>query len=79
LNVSACTIFNDVSLHHMTRPVSILRGVQIYLRQIKINPARVRIKVISTVTAPYKHKSCKSCSSRTGPSVTAKMIVNFYF
>ena len=61
-------------LHHMTRPGSILRGVQIYLRQ-KVNPARVRIWVISTVTAPNKHKSCKSCSSRTGPSVTATMIV----
>ena len=40
-----------------------------------IYPARVRIWVISTVTAPNKHKSCKSCSSRTGPSVTATMIV----
>ena len=59
----------------MTRPGSILRGVQIYLRQS--NPARVRIWVISTVTAPNKHISCKSCSSRTGPSVTATMIVTF--
>lgn len=40
-----------------------------------VNPARVRIWVISTVTAPNKHISCKSCSSRTGPSVTATMIV----
>jgi len=37
--------------------------------------ARVRIWVISTVTAPNKHISCKSCSSRTRPSVTATMIV----
>ena len=50
-----------------------LRGVQIYLRQS--NPARVRIWVISAVTAPNKHKSCKKCSSRTDSSVTATMIV----
>jgi hypothetical protein len=60
-------------LHHMTRPGPILRGVQIYLRQNVL--ARVRIWVISTVTAPNKHISCKSCSSRTRPSVTATMIV----
>ena len=40
----------------------------------KLYPPRVRIWVISTVTAPNKHKSCKSCSSRTRPSVTATMI-----
>ncbi len=51
-----------------------LRGVQIYLRQV--NPARVRIWVISTVTAPNKHISCKNCSSRTGSLVTATMIVS---
>jgi hypothetical protein len=62
-------------LHHMTRPGPILRGVQIYLRQSVL--ARVRIWVISTVTAPNKHISCKSCSSRTRPSVTATMIVNY--
>ena len=56
----------------MTRPGSVLRGVQTFLRLF--DPARVRIWVISTVTAPNKHKSCKSCSSRTGPSVTAKTI-----
>jgi len=54
-----------------------LRGVQIYLRQV--NPARVRIWVISTVTAPNKHKSCKSCSSRTRPSATATMIAVFFW
>ena len=65
--------------HHMTRPGSILRGVQIYLRQLwYIYPARVRIWVISNVTAPNKHKSCKSCSSRTGPSVTAKTMGALY-
>jgi hypothetical protein len=58
------------TLHHMTRPGSILRGVQIYFVL-----ARVRIWVISTVIAPNKHISCKSCSSRTRPSVTATMIV----
>ena len=47
-----------------------LRGVQTYFE-----PARVRIWVISTVIAPNKHISCKSCSSRTRPSVTATMIV----
>lgn len=46
-----------------------LRGVQTYFE-----PARVRIWVISTVIAPNKHISCKSCSSRTRPSVTATMI-----
>ena len=61
-------------LHHMTRPGSILRGVQIYLSQKKKYLARVRIWVISTVIAPNKHISCKSCSSRTRPSVTATMI-----
>ena len=55
--------------HHMTRPGSILRGVQIYLK-----PARVRIWAISIVIVPNKHKSCMSCSSRTGPTVTAKII-----
>ncbi len=48
-----------------------LRGVQIYL---VIHPARVRIWVISAVTAPNNHISCKSRSSRTKPSVTAMMI-----
>jgi hypothetical protein len=43
-----------------------------------IYPARVRIWVISTVIAPNKHISCKSCSSRTGPSVTATMIAGFW-
>ena len=66
-----------VVLHHMTRPGSILRGVQIYLNYLI--PARVRIWVISTVIAPNKHISCKSCSSRTRPSVTATMIVLFVF
>jgi len=42
-------------------------------------PARVRIWVISTVIAPNKHISCKSCSSRTRPSVTATMIVDFLY
>lgn len=66
-------VFFKETLHHMTRPGPILRGVQIYLRQ-KCFLARVRIWVISTVTAPNKHISCKSCSSRTRPSVTATMI-----
>ena len=61
----------------MTRPVCSLRGVQLYLRNV--NPARVRIWVISAVTAPNKHKSCKKCSSRTDSSVTATMIANFCF
>jgi len=52
-----------------------LRGVQIYLR--RVHPARVRIWVISAFTAPNKHKSCKSCSSRTKPSVTATMIAAY--
>jgi len=72
-------VFNDnivmrVLLHHMTRPGSILEGFR--YTYVKVNPARVRIWVISTVTAPNKHKSCKSCSSRTGPSVTATMIAS---
>ena len=75
-------VFNDLGvsiyscvllLHHMTRPGSILEGFR--YTYVKVNPARVRIWVISTVTAPNKHISCKSCSSRTGPSVTATMIV----
>ncbi len=57
----------------MTRPGSILEGFR--YTYVKSYPARVRIWVISTVTAPNKHISCKSCSSRTGPSVTATMIV----
>ena len=56
----------------MTRPVSILEGFRYtYVN----NLARVRIWVISIVIAPNKHISCKSCSSRTRPSVTATMIV----
>jgi len=43
-----------------------------------IFPARVRIWVISIVIAPNKHKSCKSCSSRTRPSITAMMIVTLF-
>jgi hypothetical protein len=66
-NVGVC---NGPALHHMTRPGSILRGVQIYFIL-----SRVRIWVISAVAAPNKHRSCKSCSSRTRPSVTATMIV----
>jgi len=71
---STIIVFSQI-LHHMTRPGSILRGVQIYLCQSF--PARVRIWVISTVTAPNKHISCKSCSSRTRPSVAATMIAFF--
>ena len=56
------------TLHHMTRPGSILEGFRYTY------PTRVRIWVISTITAPNKHISCKSCSSRTRPSVTATMI-----
>jgi hypothetical protein len=55
-------------LHHMTRPVSILEGFR-YTYQ-----SSVRIWVISIVIAPNIHISCKSCSSRTKPSVTATMI-----
>ena len=62
-----------MSLHHMTRPVCILEGFR--YTYVKVNPARVRIWVISTVTAPNKHISCKNCSSRTGSLVTATMIV----
>jgi len=40
---------------------------------------RVGIWAISTVTAPNKHMSCKSCSSRTRPSVTATAIVCAYY
>jgi hypothetical protein len=36
--------------------------------------ARVRIWVISAVAAPNIHSSCKSCSSRTKPSVAATTI-----
>jgi len=70
--VSSCMLL----LHHMTRPGSILEGFR--YTYVKVNPARVRIWVISTVTAPNKHKSCKSCSSRTRPSVTAKAIAAVY-
>jgi len=62
------------SLHQMIKAGFYLkRGSDILTS--KLYPPRVRIWVISTVTAPNKHKSCKSCSSRTRPSVTAKMIV----
>ena len=75
----ACVIDSNrryAVLHHMTRPGSILEGFR--YTYVKSNPARVRIWVISTVTAPNKHISCKSCSSRTGPSVTATMICLLY-
>jgi len=62
----------------MTSPVSILRGFQIYLCQ-KFIPARVRIWVISTVTAPNKHISFTNCSSRTKSVVTAEMIAFYIF
>ena len=52
----------------MTRPVSILEGFRY------TNQSSVRIWVISIVIAPNIHISCKSCSSRTKPSVTATMI-----
>jgi len=56
-----------------------------YLKRVSdilmsITPARVRIWVISTVTAPNKHISCTNCSSRTKSVVAAEMIViNFCF
>jgi hypothetical protein len=49
-SVSVCTInelieicsVNVRSLHHMTRPGSILRGVQIYLRQVELSKSGTR-------------------------------------
>jgi len=45
---------------------------------MSITPARVRIWVISTVTAPNKHISYTNCSSRTKSVVAAEMIVIFF-
>ena len=74
LSVCVCVDCYATSSHDKTG--FNLRGVQIYL-SVKY-PARVRIWVISAFAAPNKHKSCKSCSSRTKPSVTATMIVSSY-
>ena len=68
--VISAVMYRDTSSHDKTG-FYLKRGSDILT---SVNPARVRIWVISTVTAPNKHISCKSCSSRTGPSVTAKTI-----
>lgn len=65
--------FANTSSHDKTR-FYLKRGSDILMSKF---PARVRIWVISTVTAPNKHISCKSCSSRTRPSVAATMIAFF--
>ena len=67
--------FPYTSSHDKTRSY-LKRGSDILTSNVL---ARVRIWVISTVTAPNKHISCKSCSSRTRPSVTATMIVFMLF
>jgi hypothetical protein len=67
-----CVFLLFYSIHDKTS--FYLRGFQIYLSPKDFYfPARVRIWVISTVTAPNKHKSCTNCSSRTKSVVTVKM------
>ena len=71
IKISVCVcVCNDTSSYDKTG-FYLKRGSDILASS---NPARVRIWVISTVTAPNKHISCKNCSSRTESSITATMI-----